>query len=125
VELIDSHIDILFANEEEVASLYQTETFDQAVESLRGRCSMAALTRGAAGSVVLAGEKIIRVKAAPVTRLVDTTGAGDLFASGFLFGLTHGEDPAGCGRIGSIAAAEVVGHFGARPLVRLAELIAV
>jgi sugar/nucleoside kinase (ribokinase family) len=125
VELIDSHIDILFANEDEIVSLYQTETFDQAVEALKGRCALAALTRGAAGSVVLAGEEIFRVEAEPVARLVDTTGAGDLFASGFLYGLTNGRDPVACGRIGSIAAAEVVSHFGARPLVALAELIPV
>jgi sugar/nucleoside kinase (ribokinase family) len=125
VELIDSHIDILFANEDEIVSLYRTETFDHAVEALKGRCAMAALTRGAAGSVVLAGGETFRVEAEPVTRLVDTTGAGDLFASGFLFGLTDGRDPVACGKIGSIAAAEVVSHFGARPLVRLAELISV
>jgi sugar/nucleoside kinase (ribokinase family) len=123
VELIDDHIDILFANEEEIVSLYRTEGFDQAVQALRGRCEMAALTRGAAGSVVVAGDEIVEVAAEPVARVVDTTGAGDLFASGFLYGLTHGRDPLGCAKIGSIAASEVVSHFGARPLAKLERLI--
>jgi sugar/nucleoside kinase (ribokinase family) len=123
IELIDDHIDILFANEEEIIALYEADGFDQALQLLRGRCEMAALTRGADGSVVLAGDDVIEVAAEAGARVVDTTGAGDLFAGGFLYGLTHGQDPLGCGRIGGIAAAEVISHFGARPKIRLESLI--
>jgi len=123
VELIDDHIDILFANEEEIVALYQTDRFDQALQLLRGRCEMAALTRGADGSVVVAGDEVIEVEVEAGAGVVDTTGAGDLFAGGFLYGLTHGHDPLGCGRIGGIAASEVIGHFGARPQMSLERLI--
>jgi sugar/nucleoside kinase (ribokinase family) len=113
--LIEGHIDILFANEAEITALYGTKDFDAALHAVRGHCEIAALTRSEKGSVILAGEATHRIAAAKVEKLVDTTGAGDLYASGFLFGLTHGRDLASCGRLGSLAAAEVIGHFGARP----------
>lgn len=121
--LVDSHIDILFANEDEIVSLYETGGFDEALQAVRGRCEVACLTRSAQGSVIVAGEKVIEVPAAAVDQVVDTTGAGDLYAAGFLFGYTQGRPLAECGAIGGIAAAEVIGHYGARPEVALSGLL--
>ena len=123
-ELLRGHVDILLANEAEVISLYRAADFGDAVRSLRADCALAALTRGPAGSVVLADGELHTVEAEPVARVIDTTGAGDLYASGFLFGVTRGMSPARCGRLGSIAAAEIVSHFGARPEAVLADLVA-
>jgi sugar/nucleoside kinase (ribokinase family) len=120
--LIEGHIDILFANEAEITALYETKDFDQALAAVRGKCEIAALTRSERGSFVVTAEKTESVPAAKVAKLVDTTGAGDLYASGFLFGLTHGRDLATCGRLGSLAAAEVIGHYGARPEAALKTL---
>jgi sugar/nucleoside kinase (ribokinase family) len=124
LELIREHVDVLFANEAEITALYRAGSFDEAISRLGGQCELAALTRGELGSVVVTGEAVHGITAEPVAELVDTTGAGDLYASGFLFGLTRGHDPRECGRIGSIAAAEVIGHMGARPRSSLAELLA-
>jgi sugar/nucleoside kinase (ribokinase family) len=123
-ELLRGHVDILLANEAEVISLYRSDNFDDAVEALRGDCALAAVTRGSAGSVILAGGELHPVEAEPVDHIVDTTGAGDLYAAGFLFGVTRDLDPACCGRLGSIAAAEIISHFGARPEAPLAERVA-
>jgi len=115
-DLVENHVDILCANEDEIVSLFRVEDFERAVATLRGRCRWAALTRGSAGSVILRGEEQpVEVPAETIDRLVDTTGAGDLFAAGFLHGVTHGADPAMCGRLGAVAAAEIISHFGARP----------
>ena len=122
-DLVDHHVDVLFANEAEIVSLYEVRDFDQAMAEVRGRCATAALTRGAEGSVVIAGDAVIHVAAEPVDAVVDTTGAGDLFAAGFLHGFTRGDDPAICARMGGIAAAEVIGHVGARPRTSLQELV--
>ena len=108
------HIDILFANEVEIISLYQVADFDQVLERVRGHCAIAALTRGDRGSVIVAGGEIHVVPAAPVARVVDTTGAGDLYAAGFLHGLSRGWGLADCARLGGVAAAEIIGHLGAR-----------
>ena len=121
--LVDNHIDILFANEDEIVSLYETSSFDEAVQAVRGRCEIACLTRSSDGSVIIAGEDVIEVPAAPVEKVIDTTGAGDLYAAGFLFGYTQGKSLAESGAIGGIAAAEVIAHFGARPAVALRELM--
>jgi len=125
LDLVEHHVDILFANEDEVVSLYRASSFDAAVAQLKGRCRWAALTRGAAGAVVLHGDATVEVPAEPVDEVVDTTGAGDLFAAGFLHGLTRGADAATCARLGSIAAAEAISHFGARPERDLRPLAAV
>jgi sugar/nucleoside kinase (ribokinase family) len=122
--LVEGHIDILFANEAEIRALYETPDFDAAVRAVRGRCEVAALTRSAKGSVVVTADATHVIAAEKVEKLVDTTGAGDLYASGFLFGLTHGRDLPTCGRLGSLAAGEVIGHFGARPETSLKELAA-
>ncbi len=118
------HVDVMFANQDEVVSLYlETDMWD-AVERARGDCTLAVVTRSEKGSIVVSGDETHEVAAAPVERVVDTTGAGDLFAAGFLYGLTHGHDLPTCGRIGALAAAEVIGHLGARPEARLSELVA-
>ncbi|HZT17818.1 MAG TPA: adenosine kinase [Dongiaceae bacterium] len=122
-DLLREHVDILFANEAEICSLWQVDDFDQALRQTRGACELAALTRSARGSLVLAGEETHAVDAAPVARVVDTTGAGDLYAAGFLFGYCRGRPPGDCGRLGAIAAAEIISHFGARPETPLAGLL--
>ena len=114
-DLLGGHVDILLANETEILSLYETEDLQRALKSLQADCRTAAVTRGAEGSVIVSDEERFDLPAAPVRRVVDTTGAGDLFAAGFLFGLMRGMGPERSGRIGSIAAAEIIGHFGARP----------
>jgi len=123
-DLVDGHVDILFANEAEICSLYETDDFAAAAAAVRGRVEIAALTCSAAGSLILADKAEHRIAAAPVARVVDTTGAGDLYASGFLYGLTRDLPLPICGQIGSLCAAEIISHFGARPEVGLAELVA-
>jgi len=122
LDLLERHVDILFANEAEIRALYQVTDFDQALERVRGHCEVAALTRGARGSVVVAGDAVHAIDPQPVEMLVDTTGAGDLYAAGFLYGWSRGRDAAICGRLGSLAAAEVISHVGARPTVPLSSL---
>jgi sugar/nucleoside kinase (ribokinase family) len=122
--LVEGSVDILFANEAEITSLYQTKDFDTALAAVRGKCPIAVLTRSAKGCVVVTKDAVDVVPAAPVAKLVDTTGAGDVFASGFLYGLTQGKPLPTCAKIGNIAAAEVISHFGARPEVPLVTLIA-
>jgi sugar/nucleoside kinase (ribokinase family) len=121
-DLVERQVDILFANEEEVCALYQLDDFDDALQAVRGQCEVAAITRGKAGSVVVSGEALHLIDAHPVEHVLDTTGAGDLYAAGFLFGYTHALPLADCGRLGSLAAAEVIAHVGARPLVELRRL---
>jgi sugar/nucleoside kinase (ribokinase family) len=123
LHLISGHVDIVFANEEETKALFEADDFDAALQQMRGHCDIAALTRSEKGSVIVAGDEVHVVDAAPVDRVIDTTGAGDLFAAGFLFGLTQGRDLAACGRIGGLAAAEIIGHYGARPEVSLKNLL--
>lgn len=121
--LLGQEVDIVFANEHEITSLYQCD-FETAVKRVAKDVQIAALTRSQHGSVVVAGDRVVRVPAEPIARLVDTTGAGDLYASGFLYGLTQGHDLALCARLGSIAAAEIISHIGARPEADLAALVA-
>lgn len=124
LDLVEHHVDILFANELEICALYQVRDFDAALPHVRGHCELAALTRSAKGSVLVNGDRMHVVRAHPVDAVVDTTGAGDLYASGVLYGLAQGHDLPTCGRLGSLAAAEVIAHVGARPMVPLAELAA-
>jgi sugar/nucleoside kinase (ribokinase family) len=123
-DLVDGHVDILFANEAEICSLYETADFATAAAAVRGHVAIAALTRSAAGSVILADSAEHRIAAAPAARVVDTTGAGDLYASGFLFGLTRDRPLPTCGEIGSLCAAEIISHVGARPETALSRLVA-
>ncbi len=120
--LVAGHVDILFANEAEITALYQTASFEEALAAVRGHCEIAALTRSAKGSVLVSRSAIEPIPPVRVDRVLDTTGAGDLYASGVLYGLTHGFDLAASGRLGSLAAAEVIGHYGARPEASLKAL---
>jgi fructokinase len=122
-KLVAGHVDILFANEVEITSLYEQNTFEAAAELARADVGLAVLTRSEAGSVILRGSETVAVEAVPAT-VVDTTGAGDAYAAGFLAGLTGGKSLAACGRMGSIAAAEVISHYGARPEADLRKLVA-
>ena len=122
LELIKSEVDILFANESEITALYKSQSFEDAARRARGDTRLAVLTRGAKGSVIFAGDKATTIAPEIVHRVVDTTGAGDLFAAGFLYGLSTAKSLETCGRLGSIAAAEVIGHVGARPETPLARL---
>jgi sugar/nucleoside kinase (ribokinase family) len=123
-QLVDDEVDILFANEHEITMLYEVDHFDDALQQVRGHVDVAALTRGASGSVIVGGNEVHVVSAHHVGDVVDTTGAGDLYAAGFLFGLGHGYDLPTCGRLGSLAAGEVISHLGARPGTALRELAA-
>lgn len=116
-------VDVVFANESEVKSLYQTSSFDEAIQAIRQDCELAAITRSEKGSVVVSRDETHSVKAFAIDTLVDTTGAGDLYASGFLFGLTHGRSLVDCAKIGGLAAAEVIQHIGPRPQVSLSQLM--
>jgi sugar/nucleoside kinase (ribokinase family) len=121
LQLVDERVDLLFANEEEICSLYEVGDIEAAIEAVRGHCEVAALTCSADGSYIVTAEETIRVPAEP-TEVLDTTGAGDLYAAGFLYAYTQGLDLATCGRLGSAAAAEVISHLGARPQVPLTEI---
>ena len=116
---ITDHVDILFANEDEITTLYQTDQFAEAGQMCRGDVKLGALTQGAKGSMIIAGDKTMAVPPFPATELVDTTGAGDLYAAGFLFGLTRGQNLESCGALASLAAAEIISHIGARPELNL------
>lgn len=123
-ELVDGHVDILFANEMEITALYETSSFDEALEQVRGRCRVAALTRSEQGSVVLAGSACHQIAPFSLGKLVDTTGAGDLYAAGFLHAWTQGHPPERCGQLGSLCAGQVVTQLGPRPQVDLRALMA-
>ena len=121
--LISDEIDILFGNEAELLALYETDTFEFAVTQLRQDCIVAAITRGEHGSVVVTKDGVIEVPAQPVAQVVDTTGAGDLYAAGFLYGYTRGMDLNTCATLGHIASAEVISHVGPRPQIALSSLL--
>lgn len=120
--LVAGGVDIVFANEAELVSLYRAGDFDSALQAIRDKCEVAVLTRSEKGSVIVAGDEVHVIDAVPAT-VTDTTGAGDLYAAGFLYGYTRGKGLAECGRLGSVAAAEVISHFGARPELPLHTLL--
>jgi len=122
-DLVANHVDILFANESEITSLYEVDSFDAALQAVRGSCEIACLTRSEKGSLIVAGEEVHVIDAARVGPVTDTTGAGDLYAAGFLFGWSHGQGLARAGRIASLAAAEAISHVGARPQTSLKALV--
>lgn len=114
--LIKNHVDILFANEAELLALYQTDDFDVAVAKLREDSPLAAVTRGPEGSTIIAeGQDLIHAPAIPIDEVIDTTGAGDQYAAGFLFGLSRALPLETCAKLGHIAAGEVISHYGPRP----------
>jgi sugar/nucleoside kinase (ribokinase family) len=114
LDLAEKHVDILFANESEILSLYQTDDFDTALQHVRKHCEIAALTRSEKGSVVVNGDEVHVIDAVKGVKVVDTTGAGDAYAAGFLYAYTHGFDLGTCGRLGGAMAAKVISHFGPR-----------
>jgi sugar/nucleoside kinase (ribokinase family) len=120
--LRDGTVDLLFANETELKALYQTADFDSAVAGLRQDARLGVVTRSEKGCVIVSRRKVEAVRAFPVERLVDTTGAGDLFAAGFLLGMARGKDHVAAARLGALAAAEVIQHIGARPETSLKTL---
>ncbi|HMN38256.1 MAG TPA: adenosine kinase [Hyphomicrobium sp.] len=122
LDLIRSGVDILFANEKEITSLYETDEFDDAANRVSKDTKFAVLTRSAQGSLILNDGAATRITAERVEEVVDTTGAGDLYAAGFLYGYSQGYALQTCGRLASLAAAEVISHVGARPQVSLAQL---
>lgn len=123
LEFVTSSVDILFANESEICALFEVNNVEDAVEKVRPLCDISAITLSEKGSIVVAGAETIKVAPVMPPQLVDTTGAGDAYAAGFMFGLTSGESLAQCGHLGSIAASEVISHMGPRPLVALKDLI--
>jgi sugar/nucleoside kinase (ribokinase family) len=124
LEFIRSSVDVLFANEAEITSLYETDDFDDVLPMVRADVALAALTRGPKGSVLVTADRIEEIDAAPVAEVIDTTGAGDLYAAGVLYGLAAGHDLVVAGQLGSLAAAEIISHVAPRPEVSLAELAA-
>ncbi|MBR7617935.1 adenosine kinase [Phenylobacterium sp. 20VBR1] len=121
---IESQVDLVFANDTELMAMFQTTDFDDAMAQMRGKVKIAAVTRGAAGSTIAAAGQTFDVPAYAVEKVVDTTGAGDQYAAGFMFGLAKGRPLNVCGQLGSLAASEVISHYGPRPLVNLKDLAA-
>ncbi|ODS03005.1 carbohydrate kinase [Methyloceanibacter marginalis] len=123
-KLVSEDADIVFANEKEITTLYEVNSFDEAADAALQDCELAVLTRSEDGSMILGAGETTEIPADPVSKVLDATGAGDLYAAGFLFGLTQGLPVETCGRLGSLAAAEVISHIGARPESSLAKLAA-
>ena len=121
LQLVENHVDILFANENEIKSLFMQENFDDAVSAISKHVEIAAVTRSEKGAIIISGDEQIKIDAVAVDNVIDTTGAGDQFAAGFLYGLTEGKSLEECGKLGAIAAAEVISHIGPRPAVKLAD----
>ncbi len=116
-------VDILFGNGDELCSLYETTSIDDAIDAVRAECELTAITAGKDGSYVADAAGVVQVPADDIGRVLDTTGAGDLYAAGFLFGYTRSRPLAECARLGSLAAGEVISHVGPRPLVELRTLL--
>ena len=114
LDLIKNHVDILFANETEITSLFEVDSFDKALSQIKGMCEIAALTRSEKGSVIVKGGDVTTVDAEKGIKVVDTTGAGDAYAAGFLYGYTQGKSMAQAGKLGGMLAAEIISHYGAR-----------
>ena len=122
-ELINNDVDILFANEDEIKSMAQTSSFEESLEYAKSLNITAAITKGSSGSIIVSNGSVAKIDAQKVDKVVDTTGAGDQFAAGFLFGYSRNKNMEECGNYASIAAAEIISHYGARPLVKLSSLI--
>lgn len=122
LDLLDERVDLVFGNEGELCSLYETASFDEAVACVAKQVGTACITRGKRGSLIVAGDQRIEIEAYEVDGVVDTTGAGDLYASGFLYGMSRDHDLETCGKLASLAAAEIISHLGARPATSLERL---
>jgi adenosine kinase len=116
-------MDIVFANETEILSLYQTTSMGTALSQVRNDSQFAVITLGEKGSILINGDDTVEVPASKIEQLVDTTGAGDLYAAGVLYGLASGLSLSRCGELGSKAAAEIISHYGARPAISLSDLL--
>ena len=123
LSLVKNDIDILFSNEDELKALYQVDSINDGLHQLRDNCEFAAVTRNEHGSVVINGDEVVIIDAEPVESVVDATGAGDMYAAGFLYGFVRGKPIEQCGKIGSIVASEVITHMGPRPLVPLTTVV--
>ncbi|NBU61039.1 MAG: adenosine kinase [Actinobacteria bacterium] len=123
LSLVKNDIDILFSNEDELKALYQVKSINDGLHRLRDDCEFAAVTRNEHGSVVIDGDEVVIIDAEPVDSVVDATGAGDMYAAGFLYGFVRGKPIEQCGKIGSIVASEVITHMGPRPLVPLTAVV--
>ena len=123
LDLVKNGTDILFANEAEIMALYKVDAIDDAIRMARENCQLSIITRSAKGSLIISGNDTFEVAAEPVSQVVDTTGAGDMYAAGFLYGYTRGKTLPECGRAASVVAAEVICHVGARPQIDLAKLL--
>ena len=123
LSLVKNDIDILFSNEDELKALYQVDSINDGLHQLRDDCEFAAVTRNEHGSVVIDGDEVVIIDAEPVDSVVDATGAGDMYAAGFLYGFVRGKPIEQCGKIGSIVASEVITHMGPRPLVPLTTVV--
>lgn len=123
LELIRKRVDLLFANEGEIKACFETDDLNQAIAAAHAACPLVVVTRAGDGAVVADGTGIAHIPARQGVTLVDTTGAGDLFAAGFLFGLARSYDRSRCAEIGHLAAAEILSHYGPRPQMRLADLL--
>ena len=122
-ELIDNDIDILFGNQDEFSAMFNSKNLDNGIEFAKSLKILSIITLADKGSLIVTNDKVVEIKAEPVSKVVDTTGAGDLFAAGFLYGMTHQKNHSESGRLASIASAEIISHFGVRPLVKLSSLI--
>jgi len=121
--LVKNDIDILFSNEDELKALYQVDSINDGLHQLRDNCEFAAVTRNEHGSIVIDGDEVVIIDAEPVESVVDATGAGDMYAAGFIYGFVRGKPIEQCGKIGSIVASEVITHMGPRPLVPLTTVV--
>ena len=123
LHLAEHQVDLLFANELEILSLYQVDHFEDAVKKVKGHCEVAILTRSEKGCVIVSGDDVITLSAHPAHPVVDTTGAGDLFAAGFLYGYTQDKSLRDCGIMGNLIASEIITHRGARPDINLKDFL--
>ena len=122
-ELINRDVDILFGNKDEFSAMVNSKNTNDGVEYAKSLNILSIITLAEKGSLIVNNGKVINIEAEPVSKVVDTTGAGDLFAAGFLYGMTHKKKLEESGRLASIAAAEIISHFGVRPLAKLSSLI--
>ena len=123
LDLVRTHVDILFGNETELLSLYQVENLNKAIGLVQDDCEIVAVTRDSRGSIVIENSRVFEIAAQKIDTVIDTTGAGDLYASGFLYGITRDMDIRQCGRLGGLVASSIITQFGARPEESLMPLI--